>query len=141
MDLFSSTNKNDPSYFGNLSFVVHLSNKTRIGCANFTNLQPGSAYPSAIISGSSAHPSANISGSAHPSANISGSAYPAASTTSGSNTKPTEKPTYDISGPAFGSKTAASPSASQSPQFSGNAVAHGIGGSAALLAAAVALIF
>lgn len=36
----------DPSYFGKLSFVLHLSNKTRIGCANFTMQGAGTAIPS-----------------------------------------------------------------------------------------------
>jgi len=124
VDLFASTNKNDPSYFGNLSFVVHLANKTRIGCANFISLQPGA--------------SANVSGTAYSSANISGSTYPSASATTGSIAKSTVKPTYDISGPAFGSKTASS--SPTSTQFSGNAVVHRVGGSTALLAVAVALL-
>jgi hypothetical protein len=36
----------DPSYFGKLSFVLHLSNKTRIGCANFTMQGADTAAPS-----------------------------------------------------------------------------------------------
>lgn len=113
VDLFTSTNKNDPSYFGNLSIVVHLSNKTRIGCANFTTQQ---------------------------SANNSSSAYPSATTAASSIAQSTQKPTYDISGPAFGSKTASSsPTPSQS-QFAGSAVAHRVGGSAALFAFVVALV-
>ncbi|CAO2650448.1 Nn.00g017400.m01.CDS01 [Neocucurbitaria sp. VM-36] len=49
VDPYSATLANDPAFFGNLSFVVHLSNKTRIGCANFTQLAPGvptKPYPS-----------------------------------------------------------------------------------------------
>ncbi|KAF1364773.1 cytosolic Cu/Zn superoxide dismutase [Lizonia empirigonia] len=38
VDLYSSTRPGVDSYFGNLSLVVHLSNKTRIACANFTQL-------------------------------------------------------------------------------------------------------
>ncbi|CAK7233126.1 hypothetical protein SCUCBS95973_008489 [Sporothrix curviconia] len=34
-DLFASTNPADPAFFGNLSFVLHYPNKTRITCANF----------------------------------------------------------------------------------------------------------
>lgn len=36
LDLYSSTNPEDPSFFGNLSIVIHFANKTRITCANFT---------------------------------------------------------------------------------------------------------
>jgi hypothetical protein len=39
VDPYSSTNPSDPSYFGDLSVVVHLSNKTRISCANFTRVE------------------------------------------------------------------------------------------------------
>jgi hypothetical protein len=39
VDPYSSTNPSDPSYFGDLSVVVHLSNKTRIACANFTRVE------------------------------------------------------------------------------------------------------
>ncbi|OAL50727.1 Cu,Zn superoxide dismutase-like protein [Pyrenochaeta sp. DS3sAY3a] len=49
VDLYASTLASDPAFFGNLSFVVHLSNKTRIGCANFTLLSPSEVptpYPS-----------------------------------------------------------------------------------------------
>lgn len=49
MDAYLATRADDPSFFGNLSFVVHLSNKTRIGCANFSQLAPGEGvkpYPS-----------------------------------------------------------------------------------------------
>jgi Cu/Zn superoxide dismutase len=39
VDPYSSTNPSDPSYFGDLSLVVHTSNKTRIACANFTRVE------------------------------------------------------------------------------------------------------
>jgi hypothetical protein len=35
LDLYSSTNPEDVSFFGDLSVVVHYANKTRITCANF----------------------------------------------------------------------------------------------------------
>ncbi|KAF2431746.1 Cu,Zn superoxide dismutase-like protein [Tothia fuscella] len=35
-DAYSSLVKGDPQYIGDLSLVVHLSDKKRIGCANFT---------------------------------------------------------------------------------------------------------
>lgn len=34
-DLYASTNPDEPSFIGNLSFVLHYANKTRISCANF----------------------------------------------------------------------------------------------------------
>ncbi|KAF2199010.1 Cu,Zn superoxide dismutase-like protein [Delitschia confertaspora ATCC 74209] len=37
-DDWTSTNPLDKAYFGSLSVVVHLANKTRIGCANFSAL-------------------------------------------------------------------------------------------------------
>lgn len=36
IDPYSATRPDSNAFFGNLSFVLHLSNKTRIGCANFT---------------------------------------------------------------------------------------------------------
>ncbi|KAF2632058.1 Cu,Zn superoxide dismutase-like protein, partial [Macroventuria anomochaeta] len=51
VDLYSSTRPDSNAYFGNLSVVVHLSNKTRIACANFTQLSLGeeSGYPTSSI--------------------------------------------------------------------------------------------
>jgi hypothetical protein len=46
----------DPAYFGKLSFVLHLSNKTRIGCANFAMQGADTAVPS--YGASLPHPSA-----------------------------------------------------------------------------------
>ncbi|KAF2748127.1 Cu,Zn superoxide dismutase-like protein [Sporormia fimetaria CBS 119925] len=63
LDLYSSTNPEDPSFFGNLSIVVHFSNKTRITCANFT-LAEGSAQPSSGYSLPTGAP--NSTHSAHP---------------------------------------------------------------------------
>ena len=57
VDPYSSTDPSSKAYFGNLSVVVHLSNKTRIACANFTRIEapeqpdqpyePYEPYPSA----------------------------------------------------------------------------------------------
>lgn len=47
VDPYSATRMDSNAFFGNLSFVLHLSNKTRIGCANFTMVQAGSPSPSA----------------------------------------------------------------------------------------------
>lgn len=49
IDPYSSTNPSSNAFFGNLSFVLHLSNKTRIGCANFA--APGAAAPSGYPAG------------------------------------------------------------------------------------------
>ncbi|KAF2856314.1 hypothetical protein T440DRAFT_485425 [Plenodomus tracheiphilus IPT5] len=112
IDLYSSLNKADPSYFGNLSFVVHLSNKTRIGCANFTDSSPGSGYPTASIS-------------------------------SGGIPKPSEAPHYNTSASpsatGTGSLVPPSSTSSTAPEQFTNA-ASVVGGSAALLVAAVAMI-
>jgi hypothetical protein len=47
IDPYSSLNPSSNAFFGNLAFVLHLSNKTRIGCANFTAQGTGYAVPSA----------------------------------------------------------------------------------------------
>ncbi|KAF2833331.1 Cu,Zn superoxide dismutase-like protein [Ophiobolus disseminans] len=44
VDPYSSTDPKSNAFFGNLSFVLHLANKTRIGCANFA--APGAPVPS-----------------------------------------------------------------------------------------------
>jgi hypothetical protein len=51
VDLYLATRPDSKSYFGNLSVVVHLSNKTRIACANFTQISAGeeSGYPVSSI--------------------------------------------------------------------------------------------
>ena len=117
VDVFTATRPNDPSFFANLSFVVHLSNKTRIGCANFTMLAPGGSYtpsPASTASSSSIpYPSE--------SARYNTSVIPSASATTGAPIPP----------------TSASPSAPA--QFSG-AASKIVGGSAALLAAAAAMV-
>ncbi|KAF1840856.1 Cu,Zn superoxide dismutase-like protein [Cucurbitaria berberidis CBS 394.84] len=58
VDPYSATRADDPAFFGNLSFVVHLSNKTRIGCANFT---VGDGYKPAPSSSGAPKPSHNAS--------------------------------------------------------------------------------
>lgn len=44
-DLYASTLNTDPGFFGNLSFVLHFANKTRISCANFEKVQAGTPVP------------------------------------------------------------------------------------------------
>ncbi len=59
VDLFTSTNPASPSFFGNLSFVLHYPNKTRITCANFV-VQTGIT---SVGSGNSSAPHATGTGS------------------------------------------------------------------------------
>jgi hypothetical protein len=40
LDLYLSTNPEDPAFFGNRSVVVHALNGTRLNCANFTQQWP-----------------------------------------------------------------------------------------------------
>jgi len=54
LDPYSATRPDSNAFFGNLSFVLHLSNKTRIGCANFTMV--GGGYPVASPSAGTALP-------------------------------------------------------------------------------------
>jgi len=67
LDLYSSTDPADPSYFGDLSIVIHFANKTRITCANFTvsNVEQSSSISSgyALPTGTG---SANQTGTAKP---------------------------------------------------------------------------
>jgi hypothetical protein len=55
LDLYSSTDPTNPAYFGNLAVVVHLSNKTRIACANFTAIAPGVSSLPGVPTASSGH--------------------------------------------------------------------------------------
>lgn len=41
VDLYASTLEGNPAYFGDLSFVLHFANKTRISCANFVQISAG----------------------------------------------------------------------------------------------------
>ncbi|KAL1599769.1 hypothetical protein SLS60_007573 [Paraconiothyrium brasiliense] len=64
-DAYLATLSDDKSFFGDKSIVVHLSNKTRIACANFKELSPGAvtttvtsvgtSYGTALPSGSASH--------------------------------------------------------------------------------------
>lgn len=69
-DDWLATFSEDPSFFGDKSIVVHLSNKTRIGCANFKlqSEQPvtvsgyATASPTPSKSACKAKPSASMPG-------------------------------------------------------------------------------
>ncbi|KAJ4296609.1 Cell surface superoxide dismutase [Cu-Zn] 4 [Kalmusia sp. IMI 367209] len=74
-DEYLATLASDVSFFGDKSIVVHLSNKTRIGCANFKQLSPGAvtttasagtSYGTALPSASAPHGGHNSSTSASP---------------------------------------------------------------------------
>lgn len=68
IDLYSSTRPDINSYFGGLSVVVHLSNKTRIACANFTQVSSGeeSSYStSSVLSTGASSGYAQPTGSGH----------------------------------------------------------------------------
>jgi hypothetical protein len=121
-DAFLSTNPADPSFFGHLSFVVHLSNKTRIGCANFSIIGGASG---ATSSGYAALPSTTASsGFAHP----SGSSVYNSTTVVATSTATIGQPIAPSSA-----------SASAPPQFT-NAAAKVAGSAGVLLAAAAALV-
>lgn len=66
VDLFLSTEKDTPAFVGDLSIVVHSSNKSRLSCANFsiqgTNLGAGSPGPAQSSSPISSHPSVATAG-------------------------------------------------------------------------------
>ncbi|KAF2866800.1 superoxide dismutase [Massariosphaeria phaeospora] len=84
LDLFSSTNPGNPAYFGNLSVVVHLSNKTRISCGNFKMVSPGSNGTSSGVAmptgtGGSHHNNSTLS--ATPTSTATGSGPPISPTT------------------------------------------------------------
>ena len=66
VDLFLSTEKGTPAFVGDLSIVVHSSNKSRLSCANFTlqgmNLGASSPGPTQASSPISSHPSITTAG-------------------------------------------------------------------------------
>jgi len=124
------------SQFGALSFVVHLSNKTRIGCANFTMVSAGEGegYPAASSSAAMSSAPAMSSGYAMP-----------PTTASSGFAMPSGSPAYNATSTGMMSPTTGMPippssaSASAPAEFSGAAVKVA-GGAGALLAAAAALV-
>jgi len=121
VDLYSATLPSDPAFFGSLSFVVHLANKTRIGCANFHMVADGedeapksSGYPTM--------PSATAS---------SGYAMPSGSSMYNSTTV---VPSATTGMPMVPSSTSSTPA-----EFSG-AAAQVVASAGVLLAAAAALV-
>lgn len=122
LDLYSATRPDVNSYFGNLSLVVHLSNKTRIACANFTQLSAGE------------EPSYPVSSIILSTAVSSGYAVP---TESGhyNSSVPT-----GASSPTTGVPIAPSSTSSSTPEFTGAASKLVSGAAGAIVAAAAALL-
>ncbi|OAA62625.1 cytosolic cu zn superoxide dismutase [Niveomyces insectorum RCEF 264] len=73
LDLFASTAPGNPAFFGNLSFVLHYPNKTRISCANFA---PAKSADLPATGTNSSHPATGTGASS-----ASGGAADAPSTT------------------------------------------------------------
>ncbi|KAF1831869.1 hypothetical protein BDW02DRAFT_30529 [Decorospora gaudefroyi] len=91
-DAYLSTDPSDPAFFGDLSFVIHLANKTRIGCANFAMVDMDHSPPSygtvsTTSSSDMAHPSVmpphNATVSTTATATIGLPVMPSSSTTTG----------------------------------------------------------
>ncbi|KAF1994607.1 Cu,Zn superoxide dismutase-like protein [Amniculicola lignicola CBS 123094] len=114
-DLFTSLTPGTPAFFGNLSFVVHLSNKTRIGCANFQFL--GGGISSVASSGYAAPTGAHHGGN---------------STIS--------SPTLTGTGSPYGNGGTPTSSSTNNPQNSDSAASQVILGAGAVLAGVMALV-
>ncbi|KAJ4343125.1 Cell surface superoxide dismutase [Cu-Zn] 4 [Ascochyta clinopodiicola] len=125
VDLYSATRPDINSYFGNLSVVVHLSNKTRIACANFTQLSPGeeSSYPVSSI---------NLSTSVS-------SGYAQPTETGYYNSTASATPT-GTSSPTTGVSISPSSSPSSSPEFTGAASKLVSGAAGAMIFVMAALL-
>ncbi|MCJ1314132.1 hypothetical protein MMC25_007812 [Agyrium rufum] len=54
LDLYTSTSPSSPSFFGNLSVVIHTTNKTRLTCANFSIVAGASPSTTTSAPGSTA---------------------------------------------------------------------------------------
>lgn len=114
-DDFLATFTEDPAFFGDKSIVVHLSNKTRIACANFKELSPGdtSTTASAATSYGTSYPTSygtsvgTSYGTALPSSSAGGhnsstSASPTKGESTGAPIQPTASPTASPSSPVAG---------------------------------------
>ncbi|KAL1792025.1 hypothetical protein ACET3X_009776 [Alternaria dauci] len=140
-DLYSATLPSDPAFFGALSFVVHLSNKTRIGCANFTMVSAGDDGGYGTAPASSHAPAS--SGYVAPPLSTGYPIVPPTTASSGF-AQPSGMPLYNTTTVA-GSPTAGLPIAPSSaspsapPEFTAGA-AKVAGGAGALLAAAAAAL-
>lgn len=129
-DLYSATLPTDPAFFGNLSFVLHLANKTRIGCANFHMVSAGETTSEPCGFSTSASPTLALPSTMA----SSGYAVPTSGSTGYNSTVPM---------PTAGKPSSPSaPSASStSPVEFPGAASKVAGGAGALFAAAAAAIF
>ncbi|KAF3000132.1 hypothetical protein E8E13_004807 [Curvularia kusanoi] len=119
-DIYVSTRPDSKAYFGNLSVVIHLSDKTRIACANFTQISAGD------------HPVA-------PSGVSSGCALPTASG-GYSNSTASSKPTGSASPTTGVPVSPSSTSSSAPPEFTAAAPKLITGAATAVVAIAAALL-
>ncbi|KUI66682.1 Cell surface superoxide dismutase [Cu-Zn] 6 [Cytospora mali] len=71
-DDYTSLESGNPAYFGNLSFVLHYANKTRITCANFAAVSTSSCGAGSSSSPSSSSPSTTAASAAASSATATG---------------------------------------------------------------------
>ena len=90
-DDFLATLPSNPSFFGDKSIVVHLSNKTRIACANFHQLSPGNGTTTS--SASASYGTALPSGIPDGGHNATSSASPTGGDSTGAPIPPTASPT------------------------------------------------
>ncbi|KAF2691000.1 Cu,Zn superoxide dismutase-like protein [Lentithecium fluviatile CBS 122367] len=122
-DLFLAT-KEDPSYFGKLSVVFHLSNKTRISCANFTLNAPGAGVTPLPSSGYALPTGTGTGTGGH----------------GGHNSTVTSTATATGTGSTTGTVMVPTASPSQAPPESSNAAQKLVAGAGALAFAAAALV-
>ncbi|KAG5936225.1 hypothetical protein E4U53_000262 [Claviceps sorghi] len=57
VDKFLSLKEDDPAFFGNRSFVIHLANTTRVACADF--VRGGTSFPGASPAGGGSNSTSN----------------------------------------------------------------------------------
>ncbi|CAN9088097.1 unnamed protein product [Alternaria alternata] len=147
-DLYSATLPSDPAFFGALSFVVHLSNKTRIGCANFTMIDAGyGAAPSSTGYGaapsSAGYAASSSTGYAAPPLSTGYPMMPPTNTSSGfaqSSGMPLYNATTIAASPTAGLPITPSAASSSAPAEFTAGAAKIAGGAGALLAAAAAAL-
>lgn len=72
IDSYASLAEGEAAFFGNLSFVVHYDNGTRLACANFEKMSQGTPYPTGDNSTSKAAPTATAATMSSTSAGVEG---------------------------------------------------------------------
>ncbi|KAI6781052.1 Cell surface superoxide dismutase [Cu-Zn]-like protein [Emericellopsis cladophorae] len=86
-DLYASTKEGDEAYFGDLSFVLHYANSTRLACANFKREASSTPYPTG------GHPNSTVIPT------YSQTRSPTAAPTGEPTEEPTEEPTGEPTTP------------------------------------------